>query len=904
MRFSAGTRFGTYEISDVLGAGGMGEVYRARDSRLGREVAIKVLSSPFAADPERLARFEREARVLASLNHPGIGAIYGLELASVAGEASVPGLVLELVEGDTLSDQIRRAPIPLVRALTLARHVVDALDAAHERGVVHRDLKPANIKITAHDTIKILDFGLAKALADDSSADTDPANLATTLAHETRAGMILGTAAYMSPEQARGQTIDKRTDIWAFGCVLFEMLTGARAFDGASATDAIAAVLTRDPEWTRLPPATPPRVRALLERCLTKDVRTRLRDIADARLDLAEAPALPAPAAAVPVSEPPLKQTSFGWLLPAGVGLAVLGVAAGWILGRRADAPGAPTFDRIIRLVSTPAHEFAPAMSPDGKWVAYVSNARGPTDVWVKFVAGGDPVNLTASSGLTVFTQDAIGPLAISPDGSQIAFTAQEPMQLSATYVIPAPLGGPARRLLAVGNVGVQWSPDGKRLAYVKSGGPLGDALMLADVDGQHEVELVKRQGGRHLHWVRWDPSATFVYFNYGFQSANAEQTEIFRAPVAGGRSAERVIATARRAVAPFPSPDGRGLFYAANPDGVDLGLWWRDFESGRETRLTNGVGEYSSPSVSADGKRLVGTVWETRESLQRLSLATDRPTKLEPITDGFSGDITPSWSPDGSHLAFASSRSGQRTLWAVDAHFSHPTPITTGPALDECPVYSPDGKQIAFVSDRGGRRGIWIVSPEGGTARLVLATDVIDTVDWSPDGKHLVFSAPIGDGPGLMTVDVATGTPTRVPTPGAATRPAWSPRDDVIAYVEPRGGTVGAYVRFVTSAGVAVHQEAVESPTGDLAKLQIANGYLAWSPDARRLAAVSLAGALPGAIWMIDVDKATSHKVLDLGPSDQARGVSWSRDGGSLVVSLVQRAGDIFLAERLADRQ
>jgi eukaryotic-like serine/threonine-protein kinase len=898
MGLATGSRFGFYEIRGVLGVGGMGEVYRAGDPRLGRDVAIKVLSARFAADGDRLARFEREARLLAALNHPGIGAIYGLELSTGAdGQPGVPGLILELVEGDTLADRIQRGPIPVAAALVLARQIAEALDVAHERGIVHRDLKPANIKITPDDVVKILDFGLAKALATAGDGESDIANSPTIASDETRAGVILGTAAYMSPEQARGQRIDKRTDVWAFGCVLYEMLTGTLAFGGESVSDAIAAILAREPDWGRLPASTPPRVRVLLGRCLEKDVRRRLRDIADARPDLDEALAQPVACATAAIERARVPW----WQAVALLGVGVMGasVAVGWVAARRREPPTVPTFDRVIRLVSTAAHEFAPAVSPDGKWVAYVSNARGPTDVWVKFIAGGDPVNLTATSGIGVFTQDGVGTLAISPDGSQIAFQALEPMQLTSTYVIPAPLGGPPRRLLAAGSSGMQWSVDGKRIAYVKTGGPLGDALMVADADGQNEVERVKRQGGRHLHWVRWDPAGTFVYFNYGIQNQNSEPTEIFRAPAAGG-PVERVVATPRRAVSPFPSPDGKGLFYAANPDGIDLSLWWKDLKSGREARITTGVGEYSSPSMSADSHRLVGTVTDMRQSLQRVAVAFDRPVALEPITDGFSGDVAPAWSPDGSRLVFASLRSGNRSLWTVDAKLTHPAPLTTGPALDDWPVYSPDGQQIAFVSDRGGERGIWLVSAEGGTPRLILATEVIDTLGWSPDGRRLVYSTSIGDGPGLMTVDVTNGTTARVPTPAAATRPAWSPRQDVIAYVEPRGGTVGAYIRFLTSAGKPVHQGIVDLPGSDLAKLQIANGYLAWSPDGKRLAGVSLAGAFPGAVWIIDPDAATCRKLVDLGPADLARGVTWSRDGSSLIVGLIKRSGDIFLAERL----
>src|SRR3954452_468125 len=359
MGLSTGTRFGVYEIRGVLGAGGMGEVYRARDTRLGRDVAIKVLAARFAADGDRLARFEREARLLALLNHPGIGAIYGLELATGAvDEPGMPGLILELVEGDTLADRIQRGPIPVAAALVVARQIAEALDVAHERGIVHRDLKPANIKITADNVVKILDFGLAKALANESG-ESDIASSPTITSDSTRAGVILGTAAYMSPEQARGQRIDKRTDVWAFGCVLYEMLTGTLAFGGESVSDAIAAILAREPDWARLPASTPPRVRVLLGRCLEKDVRRRLRDIADARLDLDEALAQPAASATAAVE----RASAPSWQALALLGLGVMGASGGvgWVAARPGEPPTVPTFDRVIRLVSTAAHEFAPA---------------------------------------------------------------------------------------------------------------------------------------------------------------------------------------------------------------------------------------------------------------------------------------------------------------------------------------------------------------------------------------------------------------------------------------------------------------------------------------------------------------------------------------------------------------
>jgi eukaryotic-like serine/threonine-protein kinase len=900
-----GTRVGPYEITARIGAGGMGEVYRARDTALGRDVALKVLPPAFVADDDRIARFDREARLLASLNHTNIAAIYGLETlpAQAPGESRLRALVLEFVDGDTLAEVIgRSAPSDashVKNMLALARQICDALDAAHERGVVHRDLKPANIKVTADGVVKVLDFGLAKAAGQDVERQVDIDLSPTMTASGTRAGVILGTAAYMSPEQARGRMLDKRTDIWSFGCVLYEMLVGRRAFEGETTSDLIVSVLEREPDLARLPAATPPGIRRLLQRCFEKDVRRRLRDIADARAEIEDAQS-PSRVLESTASAPPRAPRLWVAAVALAVAFAALGASAGWFAASRQTPEAPPVFDRIVRLVSTAAHEFSPMISPDGKWVAYLSNARGPTDVWVKFIAGGDPANLTASAAIDVQSTDYISGLDVSPDGSEISVVAQGRGlgQGGAAWVIPAPLGGVPRRVLMQGNSALHWSPDGKQIAFVRTGGPLGDALLVADPDGQNERVIVAREGAQHIHWPRWSADGRYIYFNHGPQNFNIEPIEISRVATAGG-PIEPVVATARRAAFPFLTSDGRGLIYAANPDSVDLSLWWRDLQSGRETRLTSGVGEYTHPSVSADGHRLVGTVLESRQALARATVTFERPVTLEPVTDGYSGDFDPAWSPDGSRLVFSTSRTGNRTLWSLRADLRQLAPITTGAAIDERPVYSPDGQRIAFVSDRGGKRGVWIVSTDGGTPRLVGLADAVDTVSWSPDGTRLVYAAPAGDAPGLTIMNVADGKTTRVPTPGPATAPSWS-RDDLIAYVEPRGGTRGAFVQLIRPDGAAVQASRLDGPEAPW----IANGFVVWAPDGKRLAGVALPGAQAGSIWIIDPFSPQPYKkLMDLPAGVFIRGLTWSPDGSSFVVGRYLWSGDIFLAEQSAPR-
>ncbi len=379
MPLATGSRLGPYEILALVGSGGMGEVYRARDAKLGRDVALKVLPEAFARDAERMARFQREAKVLASLNHPNIASIYGLEDSS-----TTHALVMELVEGPTLADRIKSGPIPISEALPIAKQMCEALEYAHERGIVHRDLKPANVKVTGDDAVKVLDFGLAKALEGDASS-IDIANSPTVSRMATQAGVLLGTAAYMSPEQAKGKAVDRRADIWAFGCVLYEMLTGKMAFGGESVTDTLAAVIRAEPDWSRLPVGTPIRVRVLLQRCLQKDPKQRLRDIGDARISLDEV------LSGTPEASLPGAAGIFAPLwrhaLPSVVAvLAIALVVLGWAYQRALHAPASA---QLLRYQIFPPEKAsfgtALALSPDGRHLAFTATGQdGRTRLWVR----------------------------------------------------------------------------------------------------------------------------------------------------------------------------------------------------------------------------------------------------------------------------------------------------------------------------------------------------------------------------------------------------------------------------------------------------------------------------------------------------------------------------------------
>lgn len=454
MPVTPGTKLGPYEVVQMIGAGGMGEVYRACDSRLRRDVALKVLPPEFASDPQRMARFEREAQLLASLNHPNIASIYGLEESG-----SVPAFVMELVEGPTLAERIARGPLPLSEALTVVRQIAEALEYAHEHGIVHRDLKPVNIKLKLDDSVKVLDFGLAKALSDDLQTP-DSSTSPTLTAAATRAGIILGTAAYMSPEQARARSVDRRTDIWAFGCILFEMLTGKLAFEGETTTDTLAAVLTKEPDFERLPAPTPFTIRRIITRCLQKDVKKRLQAIGDARIDIEDClSGRDSGDVSQPRSETAqgnaAKAPARRWRVFAIITGLALAIAAG-LLAWRLKPHLATNQDWSADMIAGPAVSMGPRISPDGRTLAFQALIENLTQV---------AVSSPDTGNWTLLTHDRqhgfVNEIAWSPDGSKLYYDRTIAVPVG-VYSIPA-LGGAQR--LVVEHAGCPEAlPDGSLL--------------------------------------------------------------------------------------------------------------------------------------------------------------------------------------------------------------------------------------------------------------------------------------------------------------------------------------------------------------------------------------------------------------------------------------------------------
>ena len=677
MTLEARTKLGPYEILEPIGAGGMGEVYRARDTRLDRDVAIKVLPEAFARDPERMARFQREAKVLASLNHPNIAGIYGFE---ESGGKRL--LVMELAEGPTLAERLDRGPIPIRDALEFANGIATALEAAHERGVIHRDLKPANVKVTPEGTVKVLDFGLAKAMCGDATG-TDIANSPTITAAHTRPGVVLGTAAYMSPEQARGKPLDKRTDVWSFGCVLYECLSGHRPFHGDTATDLIARILEREPDWSALPPDTPPVVQLLLRRCLAKDRSKRLRDIGDARIELENAIADPASSSlglavsALRRVEPGKRARVARYLLF--VAIIVLVGGLGLVAGRRLTPPTAAPVVRKYEIALV--HEGGwglgqPAVSPDGAMIAYVDQDR----VWIRRLDSFDAREVADSEqGIIPFW---------SPDGHWLGFAREDKL-----LKVPASGGRPVIVTKAPGVFspvgGAAWSRDG-RIYF--STGDTGILEVSADGGEPRMVVAPELEDDDDFHELALLPDGRSVVF-----SVHSRSRPWYLAAWDGNQR-KVVLQLEQHIRAPAYSPTGHVLFQRfAN----DQSVWALPFSVDR-VEATGGpflvaAGD-GDPSVSDTGVLAITRRTGALEGgeLVSVNLASG---KLEPLLNPGGVYYDPAFSPDGTMIALAGFNLNAVDLWLMDIRQGTRTRLTFDEGTNEIlPTWSPDGREIAFA--------------------------------------------------------------------------------------------------------------------------------------------------------------------------------------------------------------
>jgi serine/threonine-protein kinase len=687
-------------VTALIGAGGMGEVYKARDTKLGRDVAIKVLPEAFISDSERVARFQREAKTLASLNHPNIGGIHGLEEAD-----RVAALVLELVEGPTLADRIAQGSVPVDEALPIARQVAEALEAAHERGIIHRDLKPANIKVTPDGVAKVLDFGLAKAVAGDSSSP-DLSQLPTVTTDGTREGLILGTAAYMSPEQARGRSVDKRTDIWAFGCVLFEMLSGLKPFSGDTMSDTIAAILEREPTWDKLPDAIPSAVRRLLRRCLEKDPKYRLRDIGDARIELRESLT---PPATDDVARPltwvrSSRRRDVAWL----VAVVITGVASGlgvWRVRGPSDASTAPVERLALTLPAAApiARLGTVALSPDGGTVVYIGPAEGQRSsrLYIRSIDAYEPRPLGGTDG-------ASAPF-FSPDSQSVAFFAAGRLKRTSIH------GGDPTTICDApddtGGSGGTWGAD-DTIVFAKPTSARAGLFRVSAFGGTPEAMTTpdRADGGGH-----GEPAFML-----------------------GGRAVLFTTRTTRSGVPPTV------MVYS-----MTLGAAHRVLDAGDVADSAAPVlAGIRQPKYTASGHLVF------RRGATLMAAAFDPDTlrvtgRSVPIVDGVNAfDVSPSGRivytealAYGGQLVWVDRRGSNEPILGQDQHLARPR-------------LSPDGSQIIAEVLRGTRSDIGVYRFSNRALTLLTTDGVSNSPFWHPDGVRIVFRAP-----GRLVIQSSTGT-------------------------------------------------------------------------------------------------------------------------------------------------
>ena len=823
MPLAPGHRLGNYQIVGTLGAGGMGEVYRARDTTLQRDVAIKVLPDVCAGDPQRLQRMTREARALAALNHPNIAHIHGLD-----DTGSGRALVMELVEGDDLSDRIARGPLPRAAAIRIARQIAEALEAAHEEGIVHRDLKPANVKVRRDGTVKVLDFGLAKVAAPETDASTTDGG-ATFTADHSEPGIVLGTAAYMAPEQARGQAVDKRADIWAFGAVLYEMLTGTRAFGGQRTADVLAAVVRREIDWSRLPDDLPAALRHLLERCLTIEVKDRLRDIGEARVALAEMERGPEKGD----RSSPRPDTRNGAVLSARfkrvlfVAVATIVAVAVFQIARFMDAGDRPSSPGTSRwsLLPPPGLRFSPessnvAMSPDGRTLAFVvgTGIAAENQLWVRSVD-----SLTARR---IESGDGVSLPFWSPDSTRIAFFAQRKLK------VVAAAGGPAETICdAPFARGGTWSranvivfaPDALGpLSRVPASGGTPERVTTLDANrGQqgHRFPFFLPDGDRFLFAALPSKNGVFDIFA-GSVTNPANVTLVGSLDSSPSYVDPGWLVFVRQGVLAVQRFDAASLQLRGDP--ISLG---------------DEPGVAPLPAAYDAGPRVSVATDASLAYYSPVSAATrlqwmDASGQLGSVLDVPAGRYTQvTLARDGKRAVIARADSGSASsLWLVDLARPGAVPLSTE-GQNSTPVFSPDGKQVVFASDRkGGPREFYVKNTDDASPERKLATFDDRSAEprgWSNDGTWIIFSrVDPGTRWNVYRLRAATGGDIEPLANGPSVELGGrlSPDDRWLAYLSDETGRFDLFVRSV-------------APNGP--KVQVSTGGVQfgwWARDARQL--------------------------------------------------------------------
>jgi len=854
----------------------MGEVYRARDTRLSREVAIKVLPAELASDAPRLKRFEKEARAASGLNHPNIVTVY-----DVGSENGVSYIAMEKVEGETLRKMLVAGALPVKKLLRVATQIAEGLAKAHEAGIVHRDLKPENVMVTKDGLVKILDFGLAKLTRVESGEGESHLPTMT----GTSAGMVVGTAGYMSPEQASGEPVDFQSDQFSFGSILYEMATGKRAFQRASAPQTLTAIIQEEPESVgALNPKVPVPLRWVIERCLAKTPRDRYastedlaRDLATVRDRLSEATS----AAALPAASPaPGRRRS--WLLAALAVAAILAAeGAGILYLRNRDyfwrnpLAGA----RFTRLTDWEGSELAPAISADAKFVGFISDRDDRLDVWVGQVGQGEYSNVTKGA-IAEFSPHIgiVRPLAFSGDGTQVSITSGTARPI--VWLVPTMGGAPRPFLAGVGEA--VWSPSGNQVLYHSS--DAGDPTFVADRRGGDPRRIFVSEPGIHNHFPTWSPDGRLVYFVKGIPF---KDMDVWRAPSAGGVP-ERV--TRHHFGVAYPTLlDERTLIFIGAREDSGLGLYAMDLDRRIEHLISSGLEEYRSVAASADGRRLVATVANPAHGLWTVPIS-DRIVEDSGMSRFHLPSVqatAPRFGPD--YLLHLSSRGGADGLWKlkdgaeIELWNGHDGAVVAAPAV------SPDGAQIAFVARVDGRAYLYTMASDGtGARRFDSPPDVRDAPSWSPDGKWIAVVAGDEKASFLFKVPADGGPAVRL-VEGINSDPVWSPDGRLILYSMARGGAL-LHLRAVTPDGGPF-------PLPEISTLLAGNRYR-FLPDGKSFVIAQGGDQTSQNFWLLDLATGRSRQLTNLRPGFETKSFDVSPDGKTILFDRYRENADVVLID------
>ena len=869
----AGTKLGPYEVESLLGTGGMGEVYRARDTRLDRTIAIKVLVQHRSSDPQRRQRFEREARAISALNHPNICHLY-----DVGSQGDIDYLVMEYLDGETLASRLAKGRPPLELTLRYASEVADALDAAHRRGVVHRDLKPGNIFLTKHGESKVLDFGLAKLEEDDDAVETRSAG-ATSAEVLTTPGVAMGTIAYMSPEQARGEELDARTDIFSLGAVLYEMATGRMAFPGKTSAVVFKAILDHTPPPpSELALSLPAKLDQILEKALEKDRNLRYQSAADLRADLSrltrDTESGKSAVAPTRTVKAPRKNA---WIAAiAALLLIAIGFGLWKAFARRGIATEGFRSPALLRLSSSGDVVWA-RISRDGRYFAYVSESKGRFSILVRQTAVTNAVQVVPPQPFQI-----VG-LTFTPDGNYLDYSIFEDVRTAKVYQIPV-LGGEPRLLVSNAFSGVTFSPDGRQMAFGRIDPAGTDAeLIVANADGREERTLVTHKIS-FAYWegvfqkLRWSPDGSKIAAEVVGADKNGQTTHLWLIDAKHGTEGQ-TLGPGWRNIDDFDwLPDSSGFLAAAQQrSGVPAQLWFITYPEGVARRVSNDLYDYLSASLSADGRTMVAVQRDYQTGLWVGN--STAPSDLKQITSGRKDGMAGlAWTPQ-NRIVYTADHLDNWDLFIVDADGSHDRQLTFDKQFHGYPTVCDEGRSVVFEADVGGVSHLWRLELQSGTSTRLTNGSGETLAACAGAGKEVFY---LGESEGRATqpfkISIQGGTPTQISDLQAATGPVPSPDQQHIKFSHFENGVAG--IRIV-SMQTGEKEWIFEVP----ATLDPNGGLSTWGPDSRSLVASDLRNGTPN-LWAYPLFRNAPPKQLTHFDSGTIFNQHFSQDGGLLVVS------------------